>query len=163
MTYALGLHKAVAVEAQLGKSTNDNPQVAVTFRFTEGPNENKRITWYGFFTEKTTKRTIASLRYCGWRGNDLSDLSSMLFDSDTSQTVELDLQTDTYEGKTRTRVQWVNRLGGGGAALANPMGDQERADFAEKMMGRVTQLAEEDPDCASDGAPAEKEKDGLPF
>lgn len=74
-----GYYRAVAVPVQtddgetyvqFGETKDGNPQVAVTFAILDGSQQGRRSTWFGYFTEKTTKRTIESLRYCGFKGDD---------------------------------------------------------------------------------------------
>ncbi len=65
-----GKYRARPIAAALGLTSKGTDQIAVTFELLDPAGE--RITWYGFFTEKTTDRTLESLRHCGWKGNDLS-------------------------------------------------------------------------------------------
>ena len=67
---AAGNYRGRPVRAALGTSSKGTEQIAVEFELIEPAGE--RMTWYGFFTEATTDRTIESLRHCGWQGNDLS-------------------------------------------------------------------------------------------
>ena len=41
------------------------------------PDVGNSITYFGFFTDKTMKRTIESLRYIGWEGDDLAELPTL--------------------------------------------------------------------------------------
>lgn len=150
MTLVPGQCRAFAVGAEMGLTSKKLPQVAITFEISDdGPNACQKAVWYGYFTPKTAKRTIQTLRWCGWQGNDLSDLSSVIWGSSpTAQEVQLTLEEDTYNDKTRVRVSWVNRIGeGGGAALANPMTENEKKAFAAKLLGSIAKVSLEDPDC----------------
>lgn len=85
-----GTYKAVAVPvdvdgmstyAQFGMTKGGNgkaptKQVAVQFELLEGPAAGARLTWFGYFTEKTWQRTVEALRYCGFKGDDLMDASA---------------------------------------------------------------------------------------
>jgi hypothetical protein len=129
MSIEPGTHGARAVEAQLGYTKTGKEQVAVQFELENG----SRITWYGYFTDKTKKTTFAALRACGWVGDDLSDLSGLV-----SNEVEVVIEEeDDQNGKPRMRVRWVNSPGGGSIALAKPMGEAQAAAFAKKMRGSV--------------------------
>lgn len=124
-------------EWDLGKSTARNgedakEQIAVLFDYVDANGETGSITWYGYFTEKTWERTLDSLRYMGWKGDDLGNLDGL-----DSNEVELVLDVEEYQGKRRTKVQWVNRLQA--LALQNPMDQKERQSFASKMRGRIAQ------------------------
>src|SRR4051812_5203366 len=112
-----GTFAAVARGAVLTESANKKtPQIVVNFEITTAEYAGNRIDWFGFLTDKTTERTIESLRYAGWRGSDLSDLSDL--SRDDTPVVEVVIEHEEYEGKSRPKVQWVNRMGGrGGAGL----------------------------------------------
>lgn len=128
-----GTFHAVARSAVLSESSkNKTPQVVVTFEITTAEHAGTKIDWFGFLTDKTTERTIESLRYAGWKGADLSDLSDL--ERDDTPVVALVVEHEEYEGKTRAKVQWVNREGGRGAA-ALPAA-QAKA-IAEKMRGAI--------------------------
>lgn len=118
----------------LGKPENQDGKehVAVLFDYVDSNGEAGAITWYGYFSDKTWERTLDSLRYMGWTGDDLGNLDGL----DTHE-VELVLEEETYQGKTRTKVQWVNRPQA--LALKNPMDAGARASFAARMRGRVAQ------------------------
>jgi hypothetical protein len=117
-----------AIEWDLGYSESGKEQVAVAFQLEEGVDAGQRITWRGYFTEKTTERTLQSLRYCGWDGINLADLTGL-----DKNLVQLVIENEEYNGKTYSKVAWVNQLGG--LALKNRMDDKARAAFAAKMKG----------------------------
>lgn len=113
MSLVTGTYQARATAIQFGSAKNGNPQVAVTFEFTSGPNAGLQTTWIGFFTEKTTERTIESLQSAGWKGTDLTELDGLEGDAlyaALGSEVRLVLEEETYEGKTRVRVKWVNKM-----------------------------------------------------
>ena len=127
-----GIYRARAVEGALGYTSNNTEQVAVDFAITEEGHENQRITWYGFFTEKTVETTLKSLRAMGWAGDDLSDLSGI-----DANEVYLDIQhEEDQEGNLRARVRWVNATAGG-LALKTRMDEGAAKAFAERMKGHV--------------------------
>lgn len=127
---SVGKFLAIPTGAALGETSKGDPQVVVSF---DVPEQGETATWYGFFTEKTERRTIETLRYCGWIGDDITDLSSI--GGDPSVRVELDVGADTYEGKTRARVNWVNRPGG--IALAKPLDAGKKSMLANRIKGLV--------------------------
>lgn len=135
-----------------GTTEKGNDFIAIEFSIEEGPKQGDRLTWRGFFTEKTQERTVQSMRYCGWAGSDFNNLDGL-----TDNLVELVVEPEEYEGKTYDRIQWVNRLG---VSLKNAMGEGERAAFAQRMKGLALSvdagLAEGVK--ASDGVPAENGK-----
>ena len=103
-------YRAKAKEWTLAESSTDKVMIVVLFDIlTEGAAE-KSLTWRGFFTEKTTDRTIESLRFMGFEGDDLSQLEG-LDRNEVDLTVEDEEYTDkeTGEVKHSARVQWVNK------------------------------------------------------
>lgn len=127
-----GNYKARAIGGEFGQAKSGTDQVVVVFEVTEGPDRGSRISWYGFFTEKAQARTIESLQHCGctFPGDTVTDLTGL----DLNE-VELVVDVETYEGKERSKVQWVNKLGG--PNLKNQMGAAEKASFADRMRGLV--------------------------
>lgn len=131
--YTLGKHPAKAKSALLGKAKTGTHQVGVEFVFTDGPNAGKHITWYGFFTDGTRDRTFESLRYAGWKGDDLTDLSSL--SAEDVPTVQLVLEQEDHNGQTQVKVRWVNRLGG--PAVGEVLGADDAKAFAESMRAHI--------------------------
>lgn len=132
-----GKHLAKVVgEAQFGLSKNGTPQIGVTFEIISGPAESQEITWLGFFTEKTEERTLESLRHCGWKGDDISNLGPM------EEEVELVIDHEEYEGEINAKVRWVNRPGAGRFKMANPMEGDALRKFAAQMRGKARQIPE---------------------
>lgn len=148
-----GTYVARAVEWEFGWTKNQNEQVAVSFEATEGDFAGERIAWFGFFTDKTQKRTVESLRLCGWKGTDLSDLSGL-----DANEVKIVVAEEEYEGKVTLKVQWVNSLTGGGIALKQVMTDAEKRTFAARMKSVIKGLDAQagTPRAASRPAPRER-------
>lgn len=130
-TYSMaGTHRARAAEWALGMSQTGKEQIAVMFRITEGLHEGKHITWFGFFTEGTLDRTLESLRHCGWDSDSLAELDSL-----GANEVDLVIEDETYEGKTRSRVKWVNRVSK--LALKEQMTPDQVKAFAARLRGKT--------------------------
>ena len=55
-----------------------------------------------------------------------------------STEVSLLIHNETYNGETRSKVQFVNRPGG--IAMKSPMTPEQAKAFAARMKGRVAQL-----------------------
>lgn len=114
-----------------GKAAKGTEQVAVEFEILDGPEAGRCLTWFGFFTEATTERTIESLRYAGWQGDDITTLDGL-----GSRRVSLVVEHESYNGKVIAKVQWVNRFGGMGVVkLKQPMDEKQKRQFAAKMKG----------------------------
>jgi hypothetical protein len=125
-------YRARAIEAGLGESSTGKEQVAVSFEIlTEGVPE-KFLTWFGYFTDATANRTIESLRHCGWKGDDLTDISGL------DQEVDLVVEEEEYEGKQHTKVQWVNRPGG--LTIKTPLSPDKAKAFSASMRDRIRAL-----------------------
>jgi hypothetical protein len=127
-----GRFKARAKAGQwgLGESNAGNEQIAVVFDIlTEGA-EYSNLTWYGSFSDGAVERTITSLRYMGWESNDLEKLEGL-----DKNEVELVVEEEEYEGKTRTKVAWVNRAGA--LNLKAPLSAERTKSFAAAMRDRI--------------------------
>lgn len=131
-----GTYLAVAQSTQWGKAKSGTKQVAVEFQIIDGSYAGHSITWFGYFTEKTWKRTCEALRYCGWKGDDLTNLGSL------NQEVNIVIEHEEYDGKLRAKVAWVNRPGAGQVKLSDPMSDAELRQFAAQMRQRAREIAE---------------------
>jgi len=126
-----GTYRAKALEAKLGLSSGGNEQVGVRFALLD--REGESITWYGTFSEAAFEIAVRGLRAAGWKGDDLSDLSSL--SGDSVPEVDLVVERETYQGKTRAKVKFINS--GGGLAMKQALvGDQAKA-FAERMRAKV--------------------------
>ena len=150
-----GYHKAKAKKAEMGYTSNGNEQIAMLVEFVGGPNDNKLMTWYGYFSEKTADRTLESLMIAGWDGDNLAELAG-LGSTEFTAVVE----PDTYQGETKMRINWINRLEGRTPALANKMDAGSKAAFAEKMRGRALALKQKSP---VQPEAASVQQDDIPF
>lgn len=122
-----GTYLATALEATLGAADTGTPYIGVLFHLKEA---GTKLTWRGFFTEKTQERTIDALRACGWKGDDLSEVGFP-----TGNEVEVVVKNEEWEGKVYPRILWVNAIRGPMVKNAMPAG--ERKAFAEKMRGVI--------------------------
>src|ERR1043166_3482315 len=112
----VGKHIALPRSWDFGETDKGTEQVAVEFEILEGEDAGEFITWYGFFTDDTEDRSTESLRNCGWKGEEDTDLQGM-----GSRKVQLVVEDENYQGKTHSRVRWVNRAGGNGVRLKKTM------------------------------------------
>jgi hypothetical protein len=134
---APGKYLGTPVSAALGFTSSGSEQIAVLFEFLEPAGE--RLTWYGYFTEKTFDRTIESLRACGWMGSSLDEFGSEHLPGGFNRQVELVVTHEEYNGKTSARIAFVNNVGGG-MALKSAMDANQARAFAAKMKGRIAAL-----------------------
>lgn len=119
-----GTYRARAREWEFGQSKTGTPYVAVRFELVD---LGEYITWYGYLTERTQDRTMESLRHCGWDNDDITRPTGL-----NEIEVELVVERETYEGKTRAKVQWVNRIGGR-ALKVDEVDERTRRTFAAQM------------------------------
>lgn len=127
------IFRARAASWGLGESSTGKEQVAVEFRISTENADVQSLTWYGYFTEATADRTLESLRYCGWTGDDLLNLEGL-----DANEVDLVIEDEEYNGQVRPKVQWVNKPGG--LALTSPLtGDRAKA-FAASMKEKIRAL-----------------------
>jgi hypothetical protein len=147
MAITNGMYKGRATgEVVLGESSNKGtPFIEVYFDIVEGDNKGWSVRWTSYFSEKTSKRTIESLGFCGWRGDDISEFIDGGLHGLDSNVVDVVVELEEYEkdGEKRTapKVQWVNRAGGGRFLnVANAMSHDKAVSFAEKMRGLVMQV-----------------------
>jgi hypothetical protein len=104
-----GTYTARAVEHAFGRTSGGKDQVAVRFEITQdGPAKGRRLTWYGYFTDKTKDRTFESLEAAGWSGEALADMSGL----GSCECAIVVAHEEDQEGMLRERVRWVNRIGG---------------------------------------------------
>lgn len=126
-----GTYRAKAVEGALGETSTGKEQVAVVFDLLDA---GQKITWYGYFTDKTLESTFRALRTAGWTGQDLSDLST-LSREDVPEVHLVVEHEDDKEGQPRARVRWVNSTGGMG--LKSALAPDKAKAFAARMRGAV--------------------------
>lgn len=126
-------YRAKAAQGILGETSGGKPEVAVAFNILTPDATHAQLTWHGYFTEATQDRTIESLRIAGWKGDDLTDFADGFdFPADAPE-VDLVVEDEEYEGKTRTKVKWVNRAGG--IAVKTPLVGEKAKAFAASMKG----------------------------
>jgi hypothetical protein len=164
--------------AQFGESAQKaTPQVVVNCEILDGEEVGRRIAWIGYFTEATTQRTVESLRYFGFKGDDLATLVTQKLE----QRVQIVVEHEDYNNRTRARVSWVNRPGGGGLRLSDPMSKDGLRKFAARMKAAVRAIPEATgakaeggarpapkpstppTDGRRDDAPPHGDDDGIPF
>lgn len=130
-----GNYRAQALDGHLGYTSKGNEQVVVKFVVTEGAQKDQTVTWFGFFSDACFDRTVQSLRHCGWKGDDLSDLTGI-----DANDVDLVVEHNEYKGKITPTVRWVNQAGGGAG-----MSPTQAKDFAESVKSRIAGMSPVEP------------------
>jgi hypothetical protein len=134
--FPLGTHRARPVDAMLGMTGTKKEQIGVMFEHVE---TKERITWYGYFTDGTFERTIESLRYLGWGGDNLADFHRGLPTGvDNEVDIVVEDETDERDGTVRRKVRWINS--GGGVAIKDVLDDDQVRSFSARMRDRVAAL-----------------------
>jgi len=131
-----GTYKAHATKAELGETKAGAPQIAVTFRIIDDDQPEAvgaELVWYGYFTEKAKARTLESLVHAGWDGDDIEELAGL-----GTTEVNIVVELDTYNGRTRPKVQWVNAIGG--SALQKTMDESSKKTFAKSLKADLADL-----------------------
>jgi hypothetical protein len=100
-----GTYLARVASHAISETKKGDPQAVVTFEVsTNGATE--KITYYGSFSEKAAPYTIKALLACGLKTNNPS--GDLEVGKEVSLVIDDDVGTD---GKTRSKVKWVNSLG----------------------------------------------------
>ena len=151
---APGYYDAVAVEktddqgvvafARWELSKNDAKQVIAYFQLIGHP-EVFPIPWRGSFAstmlgesgKSVAQRTVESLRYMGLKGDDLLAIENQ----ELNQIVSLQVEHDEWEGKTRLKVAWVNKPGGG-VIKVKPLPEEAKRKFAAMMRASLAKVPE---------------------
>jgi hypothetical protein len=102
-----GYYRATILNHAISETKNGDPQAAVTFSF-EAEGKSHTMTWFGSFKEgKAQEITIKALLVCGLKGNNPAG------DLDIGREVSITVEDEVgQDGKTRSRIRWVNPLGG---------------------------------------------------
>lgn len=138
-------------------SSNGNRSIAVPCEITQGEFAGNGITWIAVFHDTAdrngvtgTERIIQSLQYMGWQGDDISELLE-LSDEEIKrllpEEVSLACDVETYDGKTRLKVQWVNKPGAGRFAFTEGLSKNDARSFAAQLKSTVKAVR------ASNGGP----------
>lgn len=93
------------VHIQWGPGTTKSPfQAAVCFEVLRGPQAGQKITAFLYFSDDTAKRSMESLRACGFTGDDIDKFSDQKPDIEC----EIVVDHEVYKEKTRAKVKWIN-------------------------------------------------------
>lgn len=128
-----GTYHARATVAEYGTTKNGTEQIGVNFVITSSPNgqyDGASLVWYGYFTEKTSERTVEALNACGCEV--LSTLEGI-----TNNEVQIVVSHEPHfeTGEPTPRIQWINKLGG--IAMKRRMSEHEVKVFAAKWQGKL--------------------------
>ena len=154
---SIGKHRAVCRSTALGYSSKGTEQVALDFIVTDKEDSDcgQTITVYRFFSPNALKYTVADLRTLGWSGSDPSTLPESGFPAE----VQIVVEHEEYDGKTRPKIKFINALGGG---MKNRMDETQRRSFGASMRGQIAALGGDAAAVDNQPLPANPDDD-LPF
>lgn len=155
----------VTALAHYGESIKKGtPFVTMRFEITEGPFAGKRVRWDGYFTEKTTQRTIKGLQDAGLSIPVDDIFEHIEEDKALCRPVRILVAIETGEdGKEYAKVGWIGAIGGGGGRM-KAVTKGSRAARAAQMRAQLKQYASAP--SAAKSAPAKDpidDYDDLPF
>ena len=124
-----GTYRAkVSSQPEWSYTKNGGETIALMLCIVDGEYKGSHLRWNGYFSPKVEARTLESLRYMGWTGNDIMD---MILDQD----VDIVIEHETYNNKTYAKIRWINNPNA--IKAANPMSDDQRRMFAAKMQAKA--------------------------
>jgi len=112
-----GQFDAKVADYGIGTTQQNKPMAMVRFDYLDKDNHPHSINWYGSFNEgKAMEITAEALTLMGFRGTNPADLAAGSGSGvlNEQNQVSITIKPDTYDGKTRMKVAYVNPLGGGG-------------------------------------------------
>lgn len=127
-----GRKKAKAKSARIVESKTGKLAFEIAFEFIEESTGGiEFLTWQGWITPNAIENTMKTMvEVLQFNGNDqinsdgtLRDHNAINFDKEVALTVE----DETYEGKTRPKIKWVNNIGGYAACEQNSLKDKLNA------------------------------------
>jgi hypothetical protein len=108
-----GKYVAKIIDYTVNADEGKTPNIEVRFSFVVDGSETE-WSWYGYVTEKAMKTTMRALVAMGLSTPDLDRLADGVESNilDHLTPVVIDVENETYEGKTRSKIRWVNKMGG---------------------------------------------------
>lgn len=111
-----------------------SPELQVQFEFDVPGVGKRKLTSYKYFTDKGRKYALQQLAVLGLRGNDPGVLVENHYGSgylDEESEFEVEVIQETYQGKTKNKIGWINRPGAGGVAKV----EGSAADSLKSQLG----------------------------
>jgi hypothetical protein len=99
-----GKYMATLESHSITENKKGDPQVAAVFSFRNAAGPQK-ITWFGGFSEAGRQYTIKNLITLGLKGNNPAG------NLEIGKQVEIVIDNETFEGKTRAKVKFINGPG----------------------------------------------------
>ena len=114
-----GKYIAKALRGATGDTKNGTPQVGVEFEFTVNGSK-ETLWWFGFLTPKAREYTYEKLMVIEYNGD--RDENGVFPEGsfNNKKEVQIVVEMEEYEGKSRPKIKWINELGGGKFAGMQP-------------------------------------------
>lgn len=129
-----GTYVGTILSHAVSETKAGDPQAAVTFSF-EADGKSHTMTWFGSFKEgKAQEITLRALLTCGLKGNNPAGLLEI----GKQVSLVIDEEKD-QNGKLRTKIKWVNPLGG----VKNVMPPDLAMNKLEALAGAVAMARQE--------------------
>ena len=128
-----GKHEVGIRSTCLTKSgKNGTPCVAVVFEDDVG----ETVTYWGYLTDAALQYTLKSLAAMGWDSAEHDGRIDTLDGTDllVGRKVEIVVDEEEFEGKVRSKVKFVNEIGGG---LGERMAPEESKSFAAQLRAKI--------------------------
>jgi len=143
------------VYCRFGKAKTGTNQCLILFEVTDGDHAGAVLPWFGSFSGNSWERTVESLRYCGFQGDDIMAINSQRLD----RPVSIKVEHHEYAGRIYARVAFVNQAGGS-AKLSHTLSATEMRAFAAHLKQRLGQLGQRPPAPARQ-PPSEQLRDAM--
>lgn len=135
---------------RFGEASTGTAQIIIYFRIIRGERAGDTLPWFGSMTPDSYERTLQSVRYAGWKGDDISR------PGDLDQEVEIEVEVSEWQGKERSKIAWVNAPGGGAFKLERPIEGQALAAFVAKVKQYSRKVGEVDGPRVDRSAPIDR-------
>lgn len=124
MKYGIFKSRAVLGSEQYGETSNNFPQILLTFRMKIDENgSTQEAGAFLIFSPESAPYSYERLRACGWEGNDLTDLRGI-----DKNEVDVRVWEESWQGKPQIKVEIMS--GGGKVTMAKPL---SKSDFAARV------------------------------
>jgi len=155
--YMAKVNGAVVLGTSSQKGT---PFIEFYLTVVKGDEAGQSVRYTGYFSDKTARRTVQSLQYCGWKGDDLGVFADGTLHGLDGSEVEIDVEIEPYTSSTgeereAPRVAWINKSGGF-LNVDNAMAPAAAAAFGEKMKGLVLKVKQGDKSTTPNAASFDK-------
>jgi len=149
-----GAYRAAFGGYKLGFSSAGNEQIGILFELLDDPQKGRELIWYGSFSEAAFPITWRALRALGWQGKAIATFAE---DVKVGHVVSIVVESESFDGKTRNRIVFINRAGG--IPMRDQMNPAQRQTFAKKVQAMIDGKIHER---KAPGAPPEDD-DAIPF